>query len=154
MRDKSDSLESEMRVVRPVILLLENDTNDVFFFRRALGRLGYRGTVRTVTGVSDARAYLQNSGPYRDRDYSPRPDLIVCDMQLIASTGNEFLEWIRSQDEFRDIPVVMLSGSSLPAERTRAMDLGAREFFLKTIDIREMENSVGQLLKNLPPAKS
>lgn len=140
-----------MRVVRPVILLLENDSNDVFFFRRALGRLGYSGSVRTVTGVSDAREYLEQRGAYTDREYNPRPDLIVCDMKLIASTGNEFLEWVRTQDKFRSIPVVMLSGSSLPGERIRAMDLGAREFYLKTLDVNEMETLVTDLLKNMPP---
>jgi DNA-binding response OmpR family regulator len=139
-----------MRVVRPVILLLENDSNDVFFFRRALGRLGYSGSVRTVTGVSDAREYLEQRGVYSDEEYYPRPDLIVCDMKLIASTGNEFLEWVRTQDKFRSIPVVMLSGSSLPTERIRAMDLGARDFFLKTLDVDEMEKLVGNLLRNVP----
>ena len=150
MREDTQSNSEEMQVQRPVILLLENETSDVFFFRRALGRLGYRGSVRTVSGVSAARAYLENREPYSDGNYFVRPDLIVCDMKLIASTGNEFLEWIRTQDRFRDIPVVMLSGSSLPEERTRAMNLGARAFYLKTVDITEMEEHVGQLLQNLP----
>ena len=56
-----------MQPPTPLILLIENDESDVFFFRRALSRLGYRGTVRIVTGVTDARAYLENKGPYTDR---------------------------------------------------------------------------------------
>lgn len=70
-------------------------------------------------------------------------------MKLIASTGTEFLEWIRTEESFRSIPVVMLSGSSLPAERTRAIDLGAKEFYLKTADIQQMEERMRELLKNL-----
>jgi len=138
------------RVCRPIILLLENDINDVFFFRRALGRLGYRGTVRTVTGVNEARSYLEGTGSYQNREYCPRPDLIVCDMKLMASTGNEFLQWIRHQEAFRGIPVVMLSGSSLPAERDVAGQLGARAFFLKTADMNEMTRHVEEILKRLP----
>lgn len=142
--------DSEMRVVRPVILLLENDSNDVFLFRRALARLGYRGTVRTVTGLSEARSYLEGTGSYADHEYNPRPDLIVCDMALIGSTGNDFLEWFREQPPFREIPVVMLSGSALPTERTRAAELGARAFYQKTGDIAELTVRVGDALKHLP----
>lgn len=140
-----------MRVERPVILLLENDNADVFMFRRALGRLGYHGTVKTVSGVSEAISYLQHSGEYRNQEHSPRPDLIVCDLKLFASTGTELLQWIRTQDDYRDIPVVMLSGSSLPADRVKAGELGAKAFFLKTGEIAEMTDTMREMLKHLPP---
>src|SRR5688500_12193856 len=130
--------KEEPRILRPIILLLENNTNDVFFFRRALARLGYHGSVRIVTGVTDARGYLEGTGQYRDRDYYPIPDLIVCDMKVVGGTGNQFLEWVRAHDQFRKIPVVMLSGSALPAERVASLDLGARSFFLTTGDMEEM----------------
>jgi CheY-like chemotaxis protein len=139
-----------MRVERPVILLLENDDADVFMFRRALSRLGYMGTLRPVTGVAEAISYLTTQGSDEDCSYSPKPDLIVCDLKLFASTGTELLLWVRNQDEFRSIPVVMLSGSSLPADRVRARDLGAREFFIKSGDIDEMTERVGGILKHMP----
>lgn len=145
-RRKSDGVKAE----RPIILLLENDQSDVFFFRRALSRLGYDGTVRVVSGVTEARAYLDGTGEFSDRDYHPIPDLIVSDMKLFASTGNEFLDWIRRQDAFRGIPVVMLSGSSLPEERTRSQQLGAQEFFIKTGDIEQMTARVRGVLSHLP----
>jgi DNA-binding response OmpR family regulator len=150
----TDQFNDEMRILRPVILLLENNTNDVFFFRRALARLGYHGSVRIVTGVSDARSYLEGNGPYRDRSYYPIPDLIVCDMKVFGGTGNQFLEWVRQHDDFRKIPVVMLSGSSLPEERVASMELGARTFLLKTGDMGEMTERVNELLKHLPATDS
>jgi CheY-like chemotaxis protein len=134
-----------MRINRPVILLLENDDSDVFMFRRALGRLGYSGSIRPVAGVTSAIQYLENAAPYRDRDYNPKPDLIVCDLKLFASTGSELLQWIRTDDRFRDIPVVMLSGSSLPSDRQRAMSLGAKAFMVKTGDINEATERVQQI---------
>ena len=139
-----------MTVKGPVILLLENDSDDAFFFRRALARLGYTGSVHTADGLTEARDYLERSST--DAQY-PRPDLIVCDMKLLGSTGNDFLEWIRTQDAFRAIPVVMLSGSSLPEDRARAMDLGARGFYPKTIEAEQLEGHVRELLKNLPQPK-
>jgi len=123
---------------RPVILLVENDYADVFMFRRALSCAGFPGSVRVVVGVSEAVSYLTLTADHTDPDYNPRPDLIVCDLKLCAGTGTELLHWIREQPAFRSIPVVMLSGSSLPEDRLRARDLGARAFFIKSGDIMEM----------------
>ena len=142
-----------MQPPTPLILLIENDESDVFFFRRALSRLGYRGTVRIVTGVTDARAYLENKGPYTDREYYLRPDLIVSDMKLTGERGTEFLEWLRVQDTLRDIPVVMLSGSSLPEEKGRSHELGARAFYVKSGDIINLTGQVEELLRFLPHKK-
>jgi CheY-like chemotaxis protein len=139
---------------RPVILLLENDATDIFFFRRALGRLGYQGTIKVVAAATEARSYLEQTGEFADAEYSPRPDLIVSDMKLIGSTGNEFLEWLRHQDKFRGIPVVMLSGSALPEERLRSELLGAREFLVKTESIDEMTDKIRSVLSHLPPQSS
>lgn len=140
-----------MEIEKPVILLLENDQADVFFFRRALGRLGYQGTLRVVSGVTEARCYLEGTASFNDREHDPLPDLIVSDMKLLESTGNEFLEWLRHQDAFHAIPVVMLSGSALPEERVRSQQLGAKEFFVKTGDIDEMTDRVGRALSHLRP---
>jgi two-component system, chemotaxis family, response regulator Rcp1 len=138
----------QMETERPLILLLENDASDIFLFRRALARLGYRGSIRTVTGVSEAISYLQHRGSYDNPEYSPRPDLIVCDLKLFASTGTEMLQWIRTQDEFRHIPVVMLSGSALPSDESHAHELGARAFYMKSGDIDEMTDRMRSLLKH------
>jgi CheY-like chemotaxis protein len=121
-----------------VILLVENDYSDVFMFRRAMDCAGFSGTVRAVTGVTDAVSYLTRSGAHTNPEQAPRPDVIVCDLKLCASTGTELLHWIHDHPEFRSIPVVMLSGSSLPADRLKARELGARAFFLKSGDIGEM----------------
>ena len=135
----------------PVVLLIENDEADVFLFRRALSRLNYDGAVRVVGTVSEARAYLEGSGRFSDRTYFPIPDLIVSDMNLSGHTGNEFLAWLREQRAFNRIPFVFLSGSFGPADKARAKELNAGEFFIKSGDISVMVERVGHMLKLIPP---
>lgn len=53
----------------PVLLLIENDENDVFLFRRALSRLKFSGAVHLVCSVSEARDYLDGHGKFTDRSY-------------------------------------------------------------------------------------
>ena len=138
-----------MEILRPVILLLENDESDVFLFRRALGRLPFNGTVRIVSTVTEARAYLLHTGLFTDSEYYHRPDLIVCDVKLWSGTGLQFLEWIRDQPDFASIPVVMLSGSALPEDKVKAGHLGARAFYTKTGDIEEMTEHMENMLGHI-----
>lgn len=132
------------------ILLIENDEGDVFLFRRALSRVNYGGSVRVVGSVSEARAYLEGNGAFRDREYYPVPDLIVSDMNLPGPTGNDFLEWLRDNERFASIPLVFLSGSFQPSDRVRSTQLGAESFFTKSGDIEKMVERVRHMLKFLP----
>ena len=134
----------------PLLLLIENDEADIFLFRRALSQLAFKGHVRVVRSVSEARHYLEGTGMFSDRSYYPLPDLIVSDMNLPGLTGNHFLEWLRSDSRYSFIPFVFLSGSFLPADRSQAVSLGSEGFFVKTGDISAMKERVQSILKFLP----
>ncbi len=134
----------------PTILLIENDAGDIFLFRRALSRLNYRGNVRVVGSVSEARAYLEGVGAFCDREYYPAPDMIISDMNLSGQTGNDFLEWIRKDERFVDIPFVFLSGSFRPSDKARSAELGPHGFFTKSGDVEEMVVRVQHMLNFLP----
>ena len=141
---------SAQGVKEPLLLLIENDEADIFLFRRALSQLAFKGQVRVVGSVSEARRYLEGTGPFSDRNYYPLPDLIVSDMNLPGLTGNHFLEWMRSDSRYCFIPFVFLSGSFLPADRSQAVSLGSEGFFVKTGDIIAMKERVQSILKFLP----
>src|ERR1044072_1235298 len=100
----------------PVILLLENDESDAFFFRRALAALGFAGQLHVVQSALAARDYLEDPGQCRDRTAFPPPSLIVSDVKMPGESGLEFLEWIKTQSQYRDLPLIMFSGSALPHE--------------------------------------
>jgi CheY-like chemotaxis protein len=136
---------------RRTILLLENDENDAFVFRRALTTLGFDGEVRHVEGLAEARAYLIGSGGYGDRKLFPLPDLIVADFGLGAATGADFVQWLLEQPDLMAIPVIFFSGS-LPAGGAR--ELVARfgyPVFKKEVDFQTNKRSVGQMLELIEP---
>jgi len=139
-----------MDTERPLILLVENDDADVFLFRRAMGKQDFAGTIRVVSTLHAARAYITHEGSFADEAYYPRPDVIVCDMNLGGHLGTELLHWLRSQSDLTDIPFVFLSGSFLPPDKIRARELGADGFFRKTGDIEEATGYAGQILKLVP----
>jgi CheY-like chemotaxis protein len=144
------------KVSEPVILLLENEENDVFFFRRALSALDFRGQVRVVINTSQARDYLEGRGVFQDRSYYPLPDLIVSDLKMPGQTGIEFLQWLRTHTDYGRIPFVMFSGSALPQDRDDALRDGARAFFTKSGEFATTRERVREILGYLetpPPSE-
>ena len=136
---------------RPIILLVEDTENDVFFFRRALSALNADVEVRVVVNGADAQAYIEGRRAYMDRAYYPWPDLIVCDFKMPQKTGAEFLHWLRTQLQFEHIPFVVYSGSVLKKEEEMAMRLGATLYLRKTGDFRDTIKHVRAILGLLPP---
>jgi CheY-like chemotaxis protein len=137
----------------PTILVLEDEENDLFFLRRALATCNFKGRLRVVQTMSQARDYLEGRGTYADRDYYPLPDLIVTDFKMKGPTGVEFLRWLQSEKVYAQIPVVMFSGTALPQDKAAALESGALAFFAKSGDFRTVCQSVEGILKYLPQRK-
>lgn len=129
------------------ILLLENDENDVFVFRRALVALGYSGQLVVVSSLTQARNYILGTNEFTNRTAYPIPDLIVADFGLRGETGSDFVQWLLQQPEYLHIPVTFFSGS-LPEAGMR--DLLARfgyPVFKKNVDFHTNTQTVEQILK-------
>ncbi len=145
--------DNEQEIVeerRQVILLVEDNVEDVFFFRRALTRLNVNVEVRLVVNGADAQSYLEGRQPYVNRQYYPLPDLIVCDFKLPRKSGAEFLRWLRTQTAFEEIPFVLYSGSALKKEEELAMQLGATLYLRKIADFAETVERVQKIVTLLP----
>lgn len=136
--------------VRPLILLLENDESDVFFFRRALSACHAEVDVRIVETVSQARDYLENKGTFGDRLYYRRPDLIITDFKMHGQSGVEFIRWLVKNQNYKEIPVVMYSGTALPQDRDAALASGAVAFHCKSGDFRQVCDTILAMLNFLP----
>ncbi len=130
-----------------VILYVEDEADDVFFMRRAFEQEGLAGHLRAVTDGGDAIAYLEAADQFPDSAENPLPHLILLDLNLPVRSGFEVLQWIRSQDTTKDLPVVVFSSSNHNADRERANALGANEYLLKPSSGLDFAKIV-QMLKN------
>lgn len=133
------------------ILLLENDENDVFVFRRALHALDFKGQVRVVASLREARDYMLGVGPYSDRRYFPLPDIVVADFGLGGERGSDFVRWLREQPDYAAIPAVFFSGS---LQNNQAPEL-MREFnipvLVKGVDFHEIVGTVQSIVGLIQP---
>jgi CheY-like chemotaxis protein len=118
-------------MIKPVILLAEDDDNDVFFMRRALQKAQADFTLKVVTDGQLATDYLSGGGKYADREEFPIPSVILLDLKMPFLDGFEVLEWIRARSSFDGIPVAVLTSSAEERDRRRARELGACAYFVK-----------------------
>src|SRR5262245_21498069 len=99
-----------MSEVRP-ILLVEDDENDGMLFKRAIRKGGIPHPVHWVHNGQEASDFLIGAGQ-AGADHQ-LPAIIVLDLKMPRVDGFGLLEWLSLHPEFRSIPTLVLTGSSL-----------------------------------------
>ncbi len=129
---------------RPLsILLVEDNPGDVRLTHEALKECGVNSTMNAVVDGSEAIKYLYNEGPYVD---SPRPDLILLDLNLPKKDGREVIACIKKDEKLMTIPIVVLTTSNAEGDILKVYDLGANCYMAKPIDFNrfiDVMSSIG-----------
>jgi CheY-like chemotaxis protein len=118
------------------ILLIEDDQ----FLRRA-SEIGLKKRGFDVITAADGEEGLQQAR-------SGSPELILLDMLMPKLNGTETLVALKKDERTRDIPVVILSNSSIDANIQRAKDLGAIGYLVKaSMSLQELGDRVISFLE-------
>ncbi len=108
------------------LLHVDDSEDEVFLFRRAFEKSGIQGwELESAEGGESALQYLASVKSGK----RPKPDLILIDLKMPIVSGFEVLEWLGTND--LKIPAAILSSSELPADREKAIELGARDYIAK-----------------------
>jgi CheY-like chemotaxis protein len=115
------------------ILLVEDDSNDVFLIQRAFRRAQIVNYIHVVQDGDEAVEYFEGQGKYRDRNAYPLPNLVLLDLKLPRRSGLEVLEWLKKQPIFKKIPVVVLTSSQEHIDLERAYEIGVNSYLIKPV---------------------
>ena len=127
-----------MKKAKPaIILLVEDDRGSQELTRRALGEGKIRNELRIVEDGEEALAYLFRRGKYKDPATSPKPDLLLLDLNLPRVDGREVLEQIRADSKLRRMAVVVLTTSRQEEDILRSYELGCNSFITKPVDVKQ-----------------
>src|SRR6266404_1942883 len=119
-------------------LLVEDDENDVFFFKRAMKLAEWTDPLQVARDGQQAIEYLKGTGPFSSREEFPMPVLILLDLKLPFLSGLEVLKWIRAESEYRHLTVVMLTSSKEEVDIDQACQLGANAYVVKPAGPEEL----------------
>ncbi len=136
------------------ILLVEDNPGDVRLTIEALKEAKVQNKLSVVSDGVEALAFLRNEGKY---EQSPRPDLILLDLNLPRKDGREVLAEIKSDPDLKVIPVVVLTTSNADKDLFQAYESHANCYITKPVDfqqflivIKSIENFWLSIVK-LPP---
>jgi chemotaxis family two-component system response regulator Rcp1 len=117
----------ESRTVRH-ILLAEDNPADVYLLREALSlEDGENIDLTVVSDGEEAMKYIEQG--------RKRPDLIVLDLNLPKSDGGDVLRCIRDRPELHNVPVVILTSSDSPKDKSAIERLGASCYLTKPSEL-------------------
>lgn len=76
------------------------------------------------------------------------PDLIISDIRMPLMMGDEFLRYMKNNELFKSIPIVMLSSEESTTERIRLLEEGAEDYILKPFNLWNSKSESKRLLTN------
>jgi CheY-like chemotaxis protein len=121
--------------MRPVeILLVEDNPGDVRLAVEALKEGKVHNNLHVVGDGVEAMMFLRREGKFA---LSPRPDLILLDLNLPKKDGREVLAEIKADEKLRRIPVVVLTTSKAEQDILRTYDLHANCYITKPVDLEQ-----------------
>jgi CheY-like chemotaxis protein len=115
------------------LLLAEDDPDDRLLTRQALEKSRLANELRCVEDGEELLDYLRRRGKYADPKQSPRPGLILLDLNMPRKDGREALREIKSDPRLRAIPVVILTTSKSEEDVARTYNLGVNSYITKPV---------------------
>jgi CheY-like chemotaxis protein len=116
-----------------VILMADDDADDRLLAKDALGECRLANDLHFVENGEELLDYLHRRNRFSDLVESPRPGLILLDLNMPKKDGREALKEIKSDPELRKIPVVVLTTSKADSDIGRIYELGANSFISKPV---------------------
>jgi chemotaxis family two-component system response regulator Rcp1 len=149
-RDPGRAPVAAIQAAPPAHLLhIDDDPDDRELFARAFAQGGTPGSLHQVASVAEALLFLNRLGPHQQ---APRPSLIVLDLGLPGVDGRGFLQALRANTRFRQIPVIVLTGSQRYDDIERCRDLQVEDYVIKPATSQELQEFLVSLRRWLTAA--
>ena len=113
--------------VSPTILIAEDSRDGREMLQVLLGLKGY-SVIAADDGCKAVESALANS-----------PDLILLDLELPGLDGLSVARHLRSYSNFRNVPIIILSGHDPRAHKQAAMEVGCTDYLLKPLDFEKLD---------------
>ena len=146
-------------VKSPVVLMAEDDPDDRLLAQDALTESRVEAELHFVENGEELLDYLWHRGKYSENSASPRPGLILLDLNMPRKDGREALKDIKADPDLRRIPVVVLTTSKADTDIGGIYELGANSFISKPVKFNalvKVMRMIGEYwfrIVELPPPK-
>jgi CheY-like chemotaxis protein len=113
--------------------MAEDDPEDRLLTEEGFEESHLANDLRFVEDGEELIDYLYRRGRFADPATSPRPGLILLDLNMPRKDGREALEEIKADPDLRSIPIVVLTTSKAEEDILRTYNLGANSYITKPV---------------------
>ncbi|MDE3058834.1 MAG: response regulator [Bacteroidota bacterium] len=140
------------------ILLVEDNIRDVELTLAALAEYNLANEVIVTRDGEEALDYMYRRGNFRLRA-AGNPAVVLLDLKMPKVDGLAVLQQMKSDEELKTIPVVMLTSSREEQDLMRSYKLGVNAYVVKPVNFQQFVDAIKRLgvfwaLINEPPAGS
>ena len=138
------------------ILVVDDDDADALMISEALESSSTQAVIERVVDGQEALDYLRRKGRFADAN---RPDLILLDLNMPRMDGRETLAAIKTDEQLKAIPVVILTTSGAAPDIVASYQQRANAYVTKPFGLDDFEATVRQIdrfyreIASLPDAK-
>lgn len=120
------------------ILMADDDEDDRLMCKDALEEARVANRLFFVKDGEELMSYLYHRDEYTDIKKSPRPGLILLDLNMPKKDGREALKEIKEDPSLRQIPIVVMTTSKAEEDIYRTYDLGVNSFITKPVSFESL----------------
>jgi two-component system response regulator len=129
----------------PTILLVEDNVDDYEAAIRSFKAAHLDNPIHWCKSGADALAYLRREGPFAAEPPSPRPALMLLDLNMPGIDGKQVLAIVKQDPTLKKMPVVILTTSSDERDVTQCYELGASTYIQKPVDFDGLIGAVSRI---------
>ncbi|GAB3842481.1 response regulator [Micromonospora andamanensis] len=124
------------------ILVVDDDPGDVLMIEEALATSDVEKVIDVVGDGEEAMEFLRREGRHSD---AQRPDVILLDLNMPRMDGRQVLGEVKSDEDLRTIPIVVLTTSNADTDIISSYTLQANAYVTKPIDLDDFNDVVHRI---------
>lgn len=128
------------RRMKPTVMIVEDEEALLTLLQYNLDKEGYK--VVTASDGEEAVLMIKET----------TPDLVLLDWMLPSLSGIEICRRLRSRDETRNLPIIMITARGEEGDRIRGLDTGADDYLTKPFSMTELLARVRAVMRRIRPA--
>lgn len=127
------------------ILLVEDNEEDAELTIRALKKNNLTVNLVHLKDGEQALEFIFCTGTYSTRNFAQQPKIIMLDLKMPKVGGMEVIQRLKSDEETKSIPIVILTSSKEDPDIQRCYSLGANSYIVKPVGFENFTKTVSEL---------
>jgi CheY-like chemotaxis protein len=136
-------MEEVIKLVK--LLLVEDNPDDIIIIQRAIKEAKIINKMWVVRDGQEAVDFLKHQGQFQDEATSPKPGLILLDINIPKINGLDVLNLIKQDSDLKRIPTIILTVSRRDEDIIKGYNYGCNSFFQKPLEFEKFVDVVKQI---------